>query len=254
MPACPPKHHAVSLPWWERSGLRWGSAMGSTIPACPLLTRGSWEAQDGLSLPWLDLWRGFSGGKRLRDGIGVALGSVGVGGGPLPSCVSPPWAATAAGRGSEWGMLCASGQDQAMGPGSGSPEMATRGNLAPRPPRPPPPRGSPALHAGPPRPPAGPSWLSKQHQVPAPRETKHSAVRGLTEGTWGGAIQQGAGDGSWGAGRQQHPRAGRMQPAAPSLVGAVCICTCGYVRARTPAPRRPGRGVCHRNLRPPPGP
>lgn len=83
MPACPlKKHRAVSLPWWERLGLRWGSAMGSAIPACPLPAPGSREAQGRLSPPRLDLRRGFSRGKRLREGIGVASGSVGVGGSP----------------------------------------------------------------------------------------------------------------------------------------------------------------------------
>lgn len=134
----------------------------------------SWEVQDKLSPPQLDLRSGFSRGKRLREGIGVVLGCP-----PPPhACVFPSQTATAAGRGSEQGMPCAGGQDQAMGPGSGSPEMAARRNLAPRPPRPPLPRGSPVLHAGPPRPPACSIQPTKQHQVPAPREVKHPLVWG----------------------------------------------------------------------------
>lgn len=45
-------------------------------PAC------AGEAQGRLSSARLDLRRGFSGGKRLREGIGVAPGSVKVGGPP----------------------------------------------------------------------------------------------------------------------------------------------------------------------------
>lgn len=83
-----------------------------------------------------------------------------------------------------------------MGPGSGSPEMAARRNLAPRPPRPPLPRGSPALHAGPPRPPACSIQPTRQHLVPAPREVKHPLVWGYVgqhslERGWGWSL------GSW---------------------------------------------------------
>jgi len=50
------------------------------------------------------------------------------------------------------------------------------------------------------------------------------------------------------------PGAGRGPPADPSRVGAVCVCTRGCVGARVPVPWRLGQGVCHHDLRPPPGP
>lgn len=160
---------------------------------------------------------------------------------PPHARVFPSLTATAAGRGSEQEMLCAGQQDQAMGPGSGSPEMAARRNLAPRPPRPPLPRGSPALRAGPPRPPACSIQPTKQPQVPAPREVKHPLV-------WGYVGWHNPGRG-WG-----RSPGSRMQAAALPLVGAGCVCTRGCVRVCTPAPWRPGRGVCHHNLGPPSGP
>lgn len=133
------------------------------------------------------------------------------GGAPPHACVFPSHTATAADRGSEQGMLCAGGQDQAMGPGSGSPEMAARRNLAPRPPRPPLPQGSPALRAGPQRPPACSIQPTKQHQVPAPREVKHPLVWGWHSPARGWGWSPGMGGSSI-------PRVGRMQAAAVLLV------------------------------------
>lgn len=159
-----------------------GRARGQRLLLVPCPCRGAGRRKMGSARPGSTCVGDLAEEKRLREGIGVAPGSVG---GAPPSCVSPPWAAAAVGRVSEWATLCASGQDWAMGPGSGSPEMAARGNLAPRPPRPPPPRGSPALRAGPPRPSACLSRPSKQHQVPAPREAKHPPVRGPTAGDVG---------------------------------------------------------------------
>lgn len=57
--------------------------MGSAIAAMPA----SWEVQDKLSPPQLDLRSGFSRGKRLREGIGVVLGWWGP---PTCLCLSFP--------------------------------------------------------------------------------------------------------------------------------------------------------------------
>lgn len=233
MPACPPKHHAVSLTWWENSVLGWGIGyMVGNSCLSPAHAR-SQDTQDRLSLPRLDLQRGFSGEKRLRQGIRVVLASLGVGGLPHPAASSSPRAATAAGRGSEWRTLCAGGQDWAMRPGSGSPEMAARGNPASRPPRPPPPRGSPALHPSPPRPPACPNQPSKQHQVPSPKDTKHPPVRGpmwVIVGWRNPARDWGQFLGSWVA-AASHEQAGCSRQ--PGLWrGRVClyawVCACPH--------------------------
>lgn len=186
----------------------------------------SWEVQDKLSPPQLDLQSRFSRAKRLREGIGLCWDGRG---GRMPVSSLP----TAAGRGSEQGMLCAGQQD--LGPGSGSPEMAARGNLAPRPPRPPLPRGSPALHAGPPRPPACSIQPTKQPQVPAPREVKHPLVWGYVG--WD-SLGRGWGrsPGSWVAAASR-----RWAGCSPGSAGSgVClyawICACLHTCAVAAGP------------------
>ncbi|XP_042652271.1 activated CDC42 kinase 1 isoform X4 [Tyto alba] len=140
----------------------------------PCLRRGAGRRRMGSARPSSTCGGDLVEERGLGRGLGLCRALSGWGGTPTRLRLSCPGGHCCR-QGLRAGMLCAGGQDQAMGSGSGSPETAARGNLAPRPPRPPPPRGSPALHASSPRPPACPSQPSKQHQVPAPKEAKHLA-------------------------------------------------------------------------------
>lgn len=160
--------------------------------------------------PPLAIRRGFSGGKRLRERIGVAPGFVRAGGHRwvrlLPGRIRGTIAAQRAGD--------APGQDPTMASGSGGTESAASGHLAPRPRRPPPPRVSPSHRAG------CSGHPSELRRVP---EAKHTPVWGLLAERWrapGGWHSSGEVPGERGQGA-----AGILLPLPRRA-----LCVCGFAR------------------------
>lgn len=166
-PSSPYSHHPGDAFQTEAGSYLWAQRWG-TAPV-----------GDGLRP---DIRSGFSSGKRLRERIGVALGFVGAGG-ALLGCghVHRLMAAQRAGD--------ALGQNQTMVLGSSGTEPTARGHPVSRPRRPPPPRVSALLHAGPPRCPSEPC------QLPAARKAEHASVWGHRAGIQRGqeAAQRGSG-------------------------------------------------------------
>lgn len=132
-----PQVQWASLALWARGPVGQAASHAGS-PACP-------QPAPGLPVPPpLAIRRGFSGGKRLRERIGVAPGFVRAGGHRwvrlLPGRIRGTIAARRAGD--------APGQDPTMASGCGGTESAASGHLAPRPRRPPPPWVSPSRRAG----------------------------------------------------------------------------------------------------------
>lgn len=206
----------------------------------------SWEVQDTLSPPQLDLRSGFSRGKRLREGIGVVLGWWGP---PTCLCLSFPHShccrqGLRAGDALCWGAGSGHGA-RFWEPRDGSEE-------------------EPGTSASPATPATGvtspPCWppetsclLHPANQAASGASTEGGkaptgmGVRGVAQPSKGlGMVPRN--------GWQQHPTGGQDAGSSRASGGAGCVCTRGYVRVCTPALWQPGWGVCHHNLGPPSGP
>lgn len=199
--------------------------------------------QDGLNSPCLDLQEGFSGGKRLMKGIGIALGSVGLGGLPTRLRLFSPGRHCC-----RQGLRVGDALCQWLGSGNGAELWEPRDGSEGEP-------GTPASTAstttGVTSPPCWPPRNSCLPEQAASGTSTEGAKAPTGRGSHRGDVGWGQNRGSWVAAA---PWGGQDVSGSPGFGGSrvrlyAWVCACPHACAGPP-----GRGVCHHNLGPPPGP